>query len=224
MANYVTEIDLSISQKVKKEVTNAYLNGTLVDHKGFVWVRRDKLHSILRTTKVNANYYWVNIESKYKINFNNIDYVRGFKVVELLARRIEEDGVGKKGANLEASKFMYDQINTCEVVKLLRLEYNLSVKEERRTLKQRRIRLYKIEADELTGELLIKKSAEFSHIRSASIYRDRCTDIENGLIVNYETHRIITSHEINHEEQLLSLCKEQGWKTDWYDEYKKFYR
>ena len=38
-------------------------------------------------------------------------------------------------------------------------------------------------------------------------------------MVNKMTHRLITERGINDENQLLALCQEQGWKTDWYEPY-----
>ena len=45
-------------------------------------------------------------------------------------------------------------------------------------------------------------------------------NIDNGLIVNVDTHEIITARAIVNEESLLNLCEELGWKTDWYIVYK----
>ena len=44
------------------------------------------------------------LSSEFKCNFNGELYIRGYKVLELLAKTIEENGAGKKGLNLEASK------------------------------------------------------------------------------------------------------------------------
>ena len=39
----------------------------------------------------------------------------------------------------------------------------------------------------------------------------------NGLIVNKDTHFIITQEGVNDEEELYKLCYEKGWNTDWYE-------
>lgn len=208
-----------ISQKVKSELQRAWRDSILIDEKGWMWVKKNKLHSILRTNKPNAQFLVMKLPDEFKCTFNGELYIRGYKVLELLAKTIEENGAGKKGLNLEASKQFYDAINTCESVKLQRLQYDYTLNEARKKLKKKRRTKYKITHDELTGEALVIRSCEFSHIRSQAIYREISDHIENGLIVNKETHRLITERGINDENELLALCKEQGWKTDWYELY-----
>ena len=106
----------------------------------------------------------------------------------------------------------------CDTVVRLRLEYDKDKAVARRTLKKKRKKTYNIKYDELTGEPL-KTNCEFSHIRSYAIYKQYADDIDNGLMVNKMTHRLITERGVNDENQLLALCQEQGWKTDWYEAY-----
>ena len=218
--NYTEPVlENQITQKVKSELQRAWRDSILIDEKGWMWVKKNKLHSIIRTNKANAQFLVMRLSSEFKCNFNGELYIRGYKVLELLAKTIEENGAVKKGLNLEASKNFYDAINTCESVRLQRLEYDYTLNEARKKLKKKRRTKYKLTHDELTGEPLIIRSCEFSHIRSQSIYRELSDHIDNGLIVNKETHRLITERGINDENELLSFCKEQGWKTDWYDAY-----
>ncbi|WP_235069035.1 hypothetical protein [Turicibacter sp. TJ11] len=218
--NYTEPVlENQITQKVKSELQRAWRDSILIDEKGWMWVKKNKLHSIIRTNKANAQFLVMRLSSEFKCNFNGELYIRGYKVLELLAKTIEENGAGKKGLNLEASKKFYDAINTCESVRLQRLEYDYTLNEARKKLKKKRRTKYKLTHDELTGEPLIIRSCEFSHIRSQAMYRELSDHIDNGLIVNKETHRLITERGINDENELLSFCKEQGWKTDWYDAY-----
>lgn len=218
--NYTEPVlENQITQKVKSELQRAWRDSILIDEKGWMWVKKNKLHSIIRTNKSNAQFLVMRLSSEFKCNFNGELYIRGYKVLELLAKTIEENGVGKKGLNLEASKKFYDAINTCESVRLQRLEYDYTLNEARKKLKKKRRTKYKLTHDELTGEPLIIRSCEFSHIRSQAMYRELSDHIDNGLIVNKETHRLITERGINDENELLSFCKEQGWKTDWYSAY-----
>lgn len=218
--NYTEPVlENQITQKVKSELQRAWRDSILIDEKGWMWVKKNKLHSIIRTNKANAQFLVMRLSSEFKCNFNGELYIRGYKVLELLAKTIEENGAGKKGLNLEASKKFYDAINTCESVRLQRLQYDYTLNEARKKLKKKRRTKYKLTHDELTGEPLIIRSCEFSHIRSQAMYRELSDHIDNGLIVNKETHRLITERGINDENELLSFCKEQGWKTDWYDAY-----
>jgi hypothetical protein len=75
-----------------------------------------------------------------------------------------------------------------------------------------------IAQDELTQVPLLP-SSEFAHIRSCSIYPNLATSYWNGLIVNKDTHQIVTKNDINDERQLLELCQERGWNTRWHQRY-----
>ena len=102
-------------------------------------------------------------------------------------------------------------------------KYNAFLENERKGLKKKRINKYNIKNDELTGDILRRKTAEFSHIRNYCIYREISSDIENGLIVNKETHVIITKKGINDENELKELCIEKGWNLEWYKKYKNYF-
>ena len=200
-------VNENAKSKVVKEISNAWKNTSIIDYKGWVWVKKDRLHSILRTTKNNTDYIFMQIPDEYKANFGNETYVRGYEVLRLIAKSMEENGTGTKAVYLEA--------------KLLRLEYENQLKTQRKLLKKKRINAYKIKHDELTKEPLKVRTAEFSHIRSVAMYKLISDSIDNGLIVNKNTHSIITSHGINDEIELLDLCKEMNWAVDWYNIYIK---
>ena len=214
-------VNENAKSKVVKEISNAWKNTSIIDYKGWVWVKKDRLHSILRTTKNNTDYIFMQIPDEYKANFGNETYVRGYEVLRLIAKSMEENGTGTKAVYLETSKQYYDSISTCDKAKLLRLEYENQLKTQRKLLKKKRINAYKIKHDELTKEPLKVRTAEFSHIRSVAMYKLISDSIDNGLIVNKNTHSIITSHGINDEIELLDLCKEMNWAVDWYDIYIK---
>ena len=211
-------MDERIYKGVKTQLKNAWRDGVLVDEKGWIWVKKEKLHTILRTSVDNARYIAMKLPNEDKQYFNGEPYIRGFQVVAQLAKEIEENGVGKRGLALIASKEFYESIYMCDTVVRLRLEYDKDKAVARRTLKKKRKKTYNIKYDELTGEPL-KTNCEFSHIRSYAIYKQYADDIDNGLMVNKMTHRLITERGINDENQLLALCHEQGWKTDWYEPY-----
>ena len=211
-------MDERIYKGVKTQLKNAWRDGVLVDEKGWIWVKKEKLHTILRTSVDNARYIAMKLPNEDKQYFNGEPYIRGFQVVAQLAKEIEENGVGKRGLALIASKEFYESIYMCDTVVRLRLEYDKDKAVARRTLKKKRKKTYNIKYDELTGEPL-KTNCEFSHIRSYAIYKQYADDIDNGLMVNKMTHRLITERCINDENQLLALCHEQGWKTDWYEPY-----
>ncbi|MDZ5253560.1 hypothetical protein [Clostridium sp. LIBA-8841] len=210
-----------LSSKVHKEIDNAWKGSSFLDNKGWVWIREDRLHSILRTTKGNAAYLLDKIYDKYKMNIGNTTYVRGFEIVKLIYKRIEESGAGKTEKYLALSQKYYDAITNSDKARILRLEYGRDMVEIRKALKKKRKNKYKIDADELTLEPLKFKTAEFSHIRSVSLYPESAGNFENGLLVNKETHKLITEKSINDEDELFELCEKMKWSVAWYDPYKE---
>ena len=45
----ITQQNENAKRKVVTEISNAWKDATCIDNKGWLWVRKDKLHSILRT-------------------------------------------------------------------------------------------------------------------------------------------------------------------------------
>ena len=74
------------------------------------------------------------IPDQYKATFGNETYVRGYEVLRLIAKSLEENGTGTKGIYLETSKQYYDSISSCDKAKLLRIEYENQLKNQRRLL------------------------------------------------------------------------------------------
>ena len=144
-------------------------------------------------------------------------------IIKIIDKFIQGEATGKRTIYLRFSEAIYKAIRDTPEAQVLRTKYQITLKEERKKLKNKRIKKYKIKKDELTDNALIKHRAEFSHIRSFAIFKDIADDIENGLIVNKSTHEIITKEGINDEDELLILCKEKGWKTDWYNKFKCYF-
>ena len=211
------------SVKVIKELENSYNKSCFLDEIGQVWFQSEKLHSILRTTKINAKFHIDRISDEYKLYFNNEVYILGYEIIRILDKSIQNEASGKREIYLKFSEAIYKSIRDTPEAQLLRTRYQIMLKDERKKLKNSRIRRYKIKKDELTDKSLIKYSAEFSHIRSFAIFKDISDDIENGLIVNKDTHSIITEEGINDEDELLILCNDRGWKTDWYNKFKNYF-
>ncbi|MGG5461322.1 hypothetical protein [Clostridium sp. B9] len=217
------EKEEELAPKVYKEIENAWKGSSFLDDKGWVWIREDRLHSILRTTKGNAAYLLDRIYDKYKVNIGQYTYVRGFEIIKIIYKRIEESGVGKTEKYLSLSKNYYEAILNSDKAKVLRLEHSKLMSESRKSLKKKRRTRYKLDIDELTLEKLNYRTAEFSHIRSVAMYPEYSKDVENGLLVNKETHKIITAKNINDEEELFELCKEMDWSLAWYDIFKEYF-
>ena len=220
--SYIKDIRYEMPKKAKKRyriksISNAVGNG-IVDSKGFIWFDCSKLHTILRVkTKNDAAYILEKIDNKYKIDYNSRTYVRWSSLLWVVGKRIEEN---PKNEYLKLILSILEEISNSNDVKVLQDKAKELREKNIKKLKKQRIKELKIVKDELTNEKLDKKSAEFSHIRSVTMYPEFSEFIWNGLIVNKETHNIITSETVNDEEELYSLCFRKGWNIQWYDKYK----
>lgn len=204
-------------------VKNAWVNFTHIDDEGIVWVDVERIEDILRTTKTIAKYELVNIDDKDKFVDGKKTYIRAYIIRSIIDRFIQREKMSRRKEYLKYSEQIYKAIRDCDTAEVIRTKYISNMEADRKKLKGQRIKEYKIKYDELTGDKLIKRTAEFSHIRSAAIFREISTDIENGLIVNKETHIIITEKGVNDEIELYSLCKERSWKTAWYEKFEKYF-
>lgn len=206
-----------LNRRTIKGISNAVGNG-IVDSKGFIWFDCSTLHTILRVkTKNDAAYILEKIDNKYKVDYNSRTYVRWSSLLWIVGKRIEEN---PKNEYLKLILSILDEISNSNDVKVLQDKAKELQQKNIKKLKKQRIKEFKIVKDELTNEKLDKKSAEFSHIRSVTMYPEFSEFIWNGLIVNKETHNIITSETVNDEEELYSLCFRKGWNIQWYDKYK----
>lgn len=217
------EADEKCYPRTITEINNAWNNCSFLDDNGHVWVAVDRIHSILRTRKDNGRYYLQIIEESAKRTINNTTYILGYKLGSLIDQFIQETGEGSKGRYLRYSEELYRAIRDSDTAKKLRLEFALELSDSRKGLKKARMKEYKITKDELTGLKLLKKTCQFSHIRSFAIFPQFGDNIENGLVVNRNTHEIITNAAVNDEEELFNLCTNNNWDTTWYDRFKDYF-
>ncbi|MBE6051926.1 MAG: hypothetical protein E7214_15100 [Clostridium sp.] len=163
------------------KITSVWSNFTYYDKEGIIWVDSEKLHLILRTTKSNAKYAIVNIDDKNKSREGNKIYIRAYVVGEIIDKYIQREKIGKRKEYLKYSERVYTAIRDSEEIVIKQTKYQISRDEDRRKLKNRRIKKYNIEYDELTGEGIKKNTAEFAHIKSYALFREVANDIENEL-------------------------------------------
>ncbi|MDC0801781.1 hypothetical protein POG14_06250 [Clostridium paraputrificum] len=201
-----------------KKIINA-INRGKPDSRGLIWIKCSTLHTVLRVkTKVDARYLLETIDKKYKTTYEGEEYVLWSSIISIVERRREEN---PKNRYLSLVMDILNEINECDEIQLLRLKAKNLMEQRVKKLKNKRIRSYKLKDDELTNDPLDKKKAEFSHIRSVAMFPELAEMLWNGLIVNKDTHFIITQVGINDEEELYKLCYEKGWNTAWYKTYKE---
>lgn len=224
ISSYIKDISYKMPKKAEKldiitvrKISNA-IGAGIVDNRGLVWFDCNKLHTILRVkTKSDAAYILEKINNKFKVVYNCTTYVRWTSIVAQIAERIEKN---PRNEYLQLVFNLLDEINNSSDIKLLQLKAKEIQEKNIKKLKKIRIKKYRIAKDELTNEKLYEKTAEFSHIRSVTMYPEFSEKIWNGLIVNKNTHKVITSEGINDEEQLYNLCYNKGWQVGWYSSYK----
>lgn len=215
------EVDPRSYDRTVKAISNAWKNGVIIDDIGAMWIQSDKVHTILRTKPEIARYILSKIDDKYKRTYNSKIYIKSHEVVyEIIKEREKASSCGTKGIYLKISNDYYEEMQNSDIVKLKKAEYDAYMVASRKKLKGGRKRVYKICKDELTNKKL-KRNSQFSHIRSVAIYKELVNSIDNGLLVNEDTHSIITKNGIQDEEQLFDLCQLNGWNTDWYERFKE---
>jgi hypothetical protein len=202
------------------KITKAWqLSG--IDSMGLLWVDAEKVHEILRTDRSGAKVAVQHIVPPKRQVVGGHTYLYGPDVLKVLSERVALAGNSKREDYLRISMELYHQIEFSDMAKLVRREKWEAMESARRDLKKNRIATLSLTADELTNDPL-QNDAQFSHIRSYHSYPLLGLDMNNGLIVNKQTHAVITSHGVNDEAALYDLCKEQSWNEGWYDEYLKW--
>lgn len=211
----------SLSIRHLKGIYNAWHRAVQVDSYGRLWIDESELHNILRTTRDQASYFTLSIPDKYKASVGGSIYIQGSEVFRILDSVIQSSGSSKRERYARFSEEIYRTLRDSDKLKTIRYEFYERISSHRKELKKIRIKQLKLKKDELTGETLAIRSSEFSHIRSAKVYLALADKYWNGLIVNKNTHEIITQAGVNDEEQLHDLCIDQGWNTGWYADFVK---
>lgn len=204
-------------------IVNAWAeNICLDDRTGGLYVKADRLHTILRFhSKADGQYFVESIPKAEKITINGDIYVPTHTVIKKLNQRMIGADI-KKRNYLKYSEEILIAIREAPTIRVEQERIRQLKQESMRKLKTERIKKLKIVRDELTNEPLIKKTAEFSHIRKKAEYYRYADYMQNGLIINKETHDIITKRDTHDEDELLALCREEHWNKEWYSLFKKW--
>ncbi|MDX8289112.1 hypothetical protein SLL00_04885 [Metabacillus indicus] len=215
---------LKLNKGTLTQIANAYDSHAFLDAEGVLWILGNKLNIVLRTSTTIAKFIVDGISDDDKTIIESKAFVRGAEINSQITREIEKSGLNDRGHYLRFSEGCLNNIRDSYTAKAIRGEAEERYNKELSRLKSKRINNFNIKHDELTGELLVKKTSEFSHIRSKKVFKQFALYIENGLIVNKGTHDQITKEGIIDENQLQFFCEQKGWKTDWYNYYIDFLR
>lgn len=225
--NDIHAIDYNLKDKLPAQLhqgsaqgtLNAWIEGSLVDGIGQVWIRIDLLPKIWRTDFSTVSFLVGRIRTYDKETFNGYKYVKYSAVIYRLNEIIQSPIPHKRREYLRVSESIGQSVRDSTAVEVIRLRYYEFINETKKKLKKQRIKSYKIEHDELTGLLLDINSSEFHHIRRQSIAPSLISFIWNGLVINKETHKMITTKGISDEYDLKQLCLEMNWSLAWFEIY-----
>jgi hypothetical protein len=222
------EANEALAKNTVTRINNAIEEGAIIDKNGVLWIRTDKLDDVWRTDKPTARQMVLQIpEGKFRRTFGGKEYVRSAEVTKWIFYRLES-ATGTKEKYLKHTKNILQSVIEEPALRVFKLEAALAWQSQKKLLKGERIRRYAINIDELTGTVLKRGlGSDFSHIISAASDPELADQIWNGLVVNTETHKLITAKEITNHEDLLCFCEEEKWSTSWYDDFhnslNKFY-
>lgn len=209
-----------LDDRTKVSIGNAWENFTVLDNYGRVWIIAEKVHVLLRTNRDNAKYIIGGVPDDDKYRDGEKLYIRGSTIYQILDYNIQNARSLQRENYIRFSELFYRAIRDCSRARELRAEFYEHLRVTVGYLKQKRINQLKIKNDELTGDPIELKTCEFSHICSVSLFPELAGLLDNGLILNKETHDKITQYRINDEKELLQLCEVEGWSKEWYSEYK----
>lgn len=196
---------------------------SIVEQDLSIYISSEALKAILRTqanSKIRNIIANLDDEDKLDISNNNTTYIAFGEILKLLNKEIIEAVDDRKRMYLKIAEKSLINMRDCDKLRLLAIERDKQYKDKLKKLKGKRKKAYNIKNDELTGERL-KLGSHFSHIRSKASYPKLSLDIDNGLLINPLTHKKITSLQIEDEEALEKLCREEGWSLDWVDRFRE---
>ena len=219
------EVKGGLAAGTLRAIYNAWIAAAIVDQRGAVWVRASKLHTILRTTKPNARYLLNDAPKRDIIHLamgkrKTETLVRGTRVGAWVDETIQRPTAARTSKYLGYSEEIYRRVRDHPEVRELRADFLHGMKSAMLRLKKKRIKRLKLTRDELTGSALVT-TAQFSHIRAVSAYFELADKDWNGVVVNPQTHSLITAADVLDENTLKTICRKHKWNLHWVTEFQK---
>ncbi|APC38899.1 hypothetical protein [Clostridium estertheticum] len=210
-----------LSSNHLKIIENAFIKNTRVGSNGLIYLRIKGIANILRTGSSGAERYFVYqgvdgvIAPAEIISIDGEEYISGPTLMALLDYRISSSR-GKKKMYLKYSKDIYEYIRELNDVINIR-EINIdSIENNRKYLKEKRIKEYNISYCEFSDIKFYRKSeVEFAHIESVITSPHLAQDIDNGVIILKHIHAELTRRQIHDYRGMFEFCIENGYSTYW---------
>jgi len=215
----------NLNRRTLKQIINAWHNHAVVDNLGYIWLEMEGANRVLRIVRRKKTRYVIDhFVSEYdKRVINGKIYIRGTALGKMIDENVQGARTSKKRKYSKFSRDLYQMIVDHEVCENIRHYAHEVRSSELRKMKTKREKFLKGSKYEGKDELTLKPlnpDAHFSHIRSASLFPELALAVWNGLLVNQDTHDIITQKNIHDEKQLYSLCKERKWSVKWAEPFK----
>lgn len=196
-------------------IRRAWDDHALVDATGQVWVGAEALHVILRTTRRRALHFVRWVPGRDRVALEGSRYVRGWQVAQRIDRDLQACARLIRSEYLEFSEQHYHGVRNDTEAKLLRLRHQESLRQLSRRLKAERVRGLGLTRDELTGRPLHERRSHFAHVLSRSVYPEYLDCTWNGVVVNDDTHELLSAADLVDHTDLARFCEERGLSTAW---------
>lgn len=205
-------------------IKNAFNSGIMVLNNGLLYVKVSQLRNLLRTANGAHNSMWQDgmfgyVSPSRPFEVGNEICISGPDFCALLDARISST-IGKQNIYLKYVRSIYQNITSAAFVQELRTAFLIDVDQQRPYLKAGRISKYGIASCEFTGETINDANAfEFAHIMSVSTHLFYAKNIDNGVIIKKELHRMLTRLNIHSFAGMLEFCEERKFSTRWAEDF-----
>lgn len=197
-------------------IRNAWDDSAIVDAVGHVWLRTERLHVVLRTSKGRTRKFLERMAEHDLVEVDGLEYIRGWVVAARLDQDLQRGVRFTRGDYLRFSEEHYRGVRDDVVSCMLRARYRESLEGLSRKLKRARIRTLGLTNDELTDQPLAQRGTHFAHILARSEFPEFMDCVWNGVVVNVDTHERMTLAELLDDGDLLSFCTRHGYSTAWH--------
>lgn len=203
-------------QRKTKEVINAWTQGAIVDYNGCPWVEYSHLRKIFG---VNA----ISDLAKFRPSHDEVleidskPHLRGTRVARFLDI-VSQSNEEELSHCADVSQELYSTIRNSKLARhrqdtCMNRHAELAIR-----LRDQRIRMKKLSVDELTGDRLENRTAEFVYLRSPALFPEWVDEYRNGLVVNRQTADQLpkASDRTTNEREMFRLCYLKDWQREWY--------
>lgn len=198
-----------------QRIENSWANGFAVDAAGWLWIDTGKLISILCTDKHQADFCVAQAPANCKTCIGETNCILGSYVLFLIDQNIQKASATTRRART-FSRDCYTSIQDNPIVVERQTAYQEFFTKAKGKLKSSRLKLTQYNQDELTGEPLIRRTAEFHHIFSAQLFPHLALNETYGIVINRQTHEEVHANSALHPHDLYELCERKGWKLEWH--------